>query len=461
MTVTRSRRFTGFGLLSLAAQLVVAQAMAFAGPSPTPSGSSTAQSAIAGFAATASPLEINVGDPTTVTAEVSNSGDTDLRSTATFTVPYQLSVSSAPGGATVTGPTSGTRTVKVSGLVVAPGSTETLVLSLLGAHGTPARGADVKAKLTTGNTSLSSVMTFNVSGSGLSVTTSSDRKNAEVGERLNYSIQVASTGDQPVTDVFVTDHVPEELDTVWVELLEGISYRRVGSDLTWSIDSLAPGDSLRLRWRGRVATTGSDYVASNVVEASATSVPLVTAVATTNLLIPAGEPVEPPPGGGNGGSGNGGSGNGGSGSSGGSGSTGGGGPIGGSGSSDHSGSVGGSGTGSGSGGSSNGGVAPVAAPAVDAAIDGPMPFTGTAPDGSLLMAFALMAAGTLLLWGGRDRVVAAGVAFGFDGYPPSPFDGLSDLPWVALIPEGRGLWASVQELRIQASGGNAQISLGF
>ncbi|HYI46388.1 MAG TPA: hypothetical protein VE174_13105 [Actinomycetota bacterium] len=100
---------------------------------------------------------------------------------------------------------------------------------------------------------------------------------AELGEHLSYSLLVVNPGDTPLTNLTITNIVPEELDVVGVPIIdraESINLISMGSseEIVWTLDTLDPGEGVTLPWEASVAATG-DLVAANdvVVEAEDSS----------------------------------------------------------------------------------------------------------------------------------------------------------------------------------------------
>src|SRR5690606_34527074 len=74
----------------------------------------------------------------------------------------------------------------------------------------------------------------------LSVTKTEDRSFAAIGEEVTYTVTVANEGARTAFDRVVTDSLP-----AGAKLIRTVpAATQAGSDLSWEIDELAPGDSI-------------------------------------------------------------------------------------------------------------------------------------------------------------------------------------------------------------------------
>jgi uncharacterized repeat protein (TIGR01451 family) len=280
--VTRSRIACAAGALLLAwAALLVPAALAQT-PSPSPSGSaspSASASATASPTATpereslalvlsAEPATIEMGDETTLVAQVTNTGSGRVETAALdVTLPRALELVAAfPAPALGGGPF-----LRFELGPLDPGESSVVQITVRGTE--VVEEALVAATATAGSATASdstgvSVVVTGGAG-GLTVTSRTQGVLTQVGSMVRYVVTVTNDGSEDLEDVLVVDLAPEELEVVSVDIVDEVEAVQIGErggqfDIVWNVGSLPAGASIDLPWDGRAVRPG-DLTAVNSV----------------------------------------------------------------------------------------------------------------------------------------------------------------------------------------------------
>jgi uncharacterized repeat protein (TIGR01451 family) len=251
----------------------------------------------------AAPEEISVGERTTVTAEVTNTGDEPAPDVHLDVVlPGELLFISATPNEDALQEDPGSTTVGFDFGELAPG--ESATASVVG----EAAGETGEVSQITGTASSedlvvedSTSVTVNDAGeSALAVQTGSQGLLTPVGNTIVFSVTVSNTGPQPLEEVVVVDIAPREVDVLPpAKLPKGVDAMQVGSsgelqDIVWIIDKLPTGKTLDLSWQGIVDSAG-DLAAVNSVTATADNSDKASAQTKAYLAQPGGASTSNPP----------------------------------------------------------------------------------------------------------------------------------------------------------------------
>ncbi|MFN2595102.1 MAG: hypothetical protein ABR579_09475 [Actinomycetota bacterium] len=101
---------------------------------------------------------------------------------------------------------------------------------------------------------------------------------------MNYSVTISNEGQSALSNVSATDLVPIELDVVSAAINSNVQATELGQsgnkeDIVWQIGPMAPGETLHLKWTGKVVSLGG-FDAVNTVRARGASVSLATTSTT-------------------------------------------------------------------------------------------------------------------------------------------------------------------------------------
>jgi uncharacterized repeat protein (TIGR01451 family) len=251
----------------------------------------------------ASPTNIEIGEITTITASLTNSGDSPATNAGlTISVPKQLVVGPAnpdpdvvdvdPGGNSALVYEFGTLGVGATKTVTfeAEGDKDPGSPVIVEAAGRADDGLQEFAQAAITVTEPDPVVKIsNPNGPGF----------AQVGERVGYSLTVRNPGQAPATNLAIVYLVPSEIHVQRAGLPNGVDAVQIGifkgkEDVVWAIDKLGPGKTVKVNWQGVVSGRG-DLAAQAKVRAEAAGKVVDTSGSSTFLADEGGTGSTNPP----------------------------------------------------------------------------------------------------------------------------------------------------------------------
>jgi uncharacterized repeat protein (TIGR01451 family) len=252
--------------------------------------------AIIGTSIGASPTEIEIGDTTTITASLTNSGDSPATNAGmTISVPKQLVVgSTTPDPDVVDVDPGGNSALVYEFGTLGAGDTKTVEFQ---AEGDKDPGSPViveAAGRADGGFQEFAQAAVTVTEPDPVVKISDPRGPAfaQVGENVGYGLTVRNPGQVPATNLAIVYLVPSEIHVERAGLPKGVDAVQIGifkgkEDVVWAIDKLGPGKTVRVDWEGVVAARG-DLAANARARAEAGGKVVDTSGSSTYLADEAG-----------------------------------------------------------------------------------------------------------------------------------------------------------------------------
>jgi uncharacterized repeat protein (TIGR01451 family) len=225
----------------------------------------------------ASPTAIEIGDTTTITASLTNSGDSPATNAGlTISVPKELVVGpTTPDPDVVDVDPGGNSALVYEFGTLGVGDTKTVQFE---AEGDDDPGSPViveAAGRADGGLQEFAQAAITVTEPDPVVRISDPRGPgfAQVGESVGYNLTVRNPGQVPATNLAIVYLVPSEIHVQRAGLPKGVDAVQIGifkgkEDVVWAIDKLGPGKTVKVNWQGVVVGRG-DLAARSTARAEA------------------------------------------------------------------------------------------------------------------------------------------------------------------------------------------------